>query len=366
MSIVAVNQVQAYAKGMVLFAPGDQGAAVYFILDGTVIASKGGEQVVLGPGGILGDVSFFGERPHFYAAVCATDVKAMTITKDNSAQVFASQPRIACTLLRELGQKTVDTDKMLFFQGIEVQKQESSSVRSGLFPQGHPVFSQRVPAEHNEYLFPTEVECPICKQQFSGMRTRTSRLQLDEQKADFRSIYRHFEPNFYYIWVCPKCLFAYPERQYGRLSQAMIRRGQNALKENPPSESFEFDGQRSLHQVITSYYLTTATFEKVGAPSDLWANLWLRLVWIYEDLGANDLALEAAEKSRQYFEEAMSTSARSAAGDQQLYLILGELDLRLGRSGEAFKNIHAAATMIGGDPRYKRMAADKIQDLRDR
>ncbi len=143
-------------------------------------------------------------------------------------------------------------------------------------------------------------------------------------------------------------MFAYPERQYKKIRRTAIQRGRQYLEESPPAAfSFAFDGQRTVQQVITSYYLAMRTFEVVGASPEQWANLWLRLVWIYEDLKEEQLALEAAEKARNYFAEAMSTTARSAAGDQQLYILLGELELRLGRGGEAFRNFHTAATMRG-------------------
>ena len=365
MSKVAANPLQAYAKGKVLFVPGDQPSAVYLVLDGTVIASQGEENVTLGQGAIIGDVAFFQETDHFYAAVCATDVKALEMTKDNIKEVFEKQPLIACSLLRELAIAATKVGQMYFEQGVEQPDREGVGSIGNLLPEGHPVFTGRAPASHNELLFSTEVDCPICKTRFTAMRTRTSRLQAAEHRPDFRAIYRNFEPNFYYIWVCPNCLFAYPERQYGRISQSAIRRGQAYLEEHPPQSSFVFDGQRTLNQVITSYYLALNTFEVVKATPEQWANLWLRLVWIYEDLNEEALAKKAAENAYRYFSEAMSTTSRSAAGDQQLYIIMGELDLRLGRGGDAFRNFHSAATMTGGDPRYKRMASDRIQDLRE-
>lgn len=365
MSRLVANPLQAYDKGKVLFVPGDLASSVYLVLEGMVIASQGDENVVLGPGAILGDLAFFQEREHFYAAVCATNVTAMEMTKDNIKEVFEKQPLIACSLLRELAITATKIGEMHFVQGVEQLDKEQARSGDHLLPEGHPVFTERVPASHNEFLFNTDVSCPICHTKFAGVRTRVSRLQAAEHRPDFRAVYRNFEPNFYYIWVCPNCLFAYPERQYGRISQGAIRRGQAHLEEHPPQTSFVFDGQRTLDQVITSYYLALDTFEVVRATPEQWANLWLRLMWIYEDLGEEARAKDAAEEASKYFAESMSATARSAAGDQQLYIIMGELNLRLGKGGDAFRNFHSAATMIGGDPRYKRMATDRIQDLRE-
>ncbi len=357
------NQVQSYPKGTTLFAPGDVAKAVQVVLEGTVVASHGDSQVILGPGAILGDVAFFREGAHRYRVICATDVTVLNITKDNGPQIIASQPRLALSLLAELAHKAKD-DELVFYQGRE--EKTESKVHSAQLPPGHPIFQEQVSVEYGEFLFSVDVQCPICQTNFAGTRVRTSRLQLQEQRADLRSIYRKFEPNYFYIWVCPKCLYAYPERHYESLSQTEITKGRKAWQDNPPGAPFAFDVPRTIHQVITSYYLAMNSFERVGASIEQWANLWLRLVWIYEDLDQPELALEASVKAQQYFSESLSTKSRSSAGDQQLYLILGELALRLGQAGDAFKNFWAATTIAGGDPRYKRMASDRILDLRKR
>lgn len=360
---MAVNHIQSYPRGTILFSPGDTATSVYVVLEGTVAASQGDRQENLGPGGILGDVAFFTESPHTYHAICATDVTVLNITMENGGKVLASRPRIALSLLAELARK-VKSDEMVFFQGREQRTEAQRD--EGVLPEGHPVFAERIPVEFNEFLFSTEADCPICQTRFTALRTRVSRLQLQEQRTDLRNIYRRFEPNYFYIWVCPNCRFAYPERQFNRLSQKAAAKGREAWQQNPPSDSFIFDLPRTIHQVITSYYLAMASFETVGASLEQWANLWLRLVWIYEDLEQEELMLNAAEKAKGYFAEALSTTSRSPAGDQAIYLILGELALRLGDTTEAFNNFRAATTMMGGDPRYKRMAADRIQDMREK
>lgn len=360
---MAVNHIQSYPRGTVLFSAGDKAAALHFILEGRVLVTKGEEQMLLGAGGILGDAAFFQEGSHNYTALCVGDVKALTITKENADKLVAKQPLIALSIMRELALKA-QTDELLFFQGKVEEDRSQAPSASGVLPEGHPAFLGAVPAEYGELLFPVEADCPICQGRFTGMRVRTSRLQLAEQKPDFRYVYRNFEPNYFYIWVCPHCLFAYPERQFKKVPISCIRRGQAAYQASPPTETFEFAVPRTVQQVITSYYLALKTADTVEAPLDLRANLWLRLLWIYEDLEAEELARTAAQKARHYFSQSMSQTARSPAGDQQLLLILAELDLRLGNAGEAFRNFHAAATLPGGDPRFKRMASDRILDLR--
>ncbi len=361
---MAVNHVQTFAKGTVLFSAGDPADAVFFIVAGKALALKGEQQVALGPGGFLGAVAFFQETSHTYTAVCATELKAIAITRETSREVVAKQPVIALALLKELALQVPQGEELTFFQGREETGQAQPVSAEAVLPKAHPVFEGCVPLEYGELVFPVEVECRACQTKFTGMRVRTSRLQLAEQRPDFRNIYRNFEPNYYYLWVCPHCLLTYPERQYDRLSEVAARRWQSFITAHPPQGTFEFSVPRTIHESISAYYLAMKTYEVIGASPDLWANLWLRLLWIYEDLGAADLARQAAEKARLYFAESLATTTRSAAGDQRLYLILGELDLRLDYRGEAYRNFHAAATMTGGDPRLKQLASDRIMDLR--
>ena len=360
---MTANNIRSFARGTALFSSGDPAVAAYFLLDGKVLVVRGEERLNLGPGAFLGAVAFFQEKAHTYTALCSSEVTAAVITKENSREIAAKQPAVVLSLLRELALQVPETEELTFFQGRLEEKVEAQAARQ-ILPDGHPVFSGTVPVEYGDLLFAVEAECPACGTKFSAMRTRVSRLQLAEQKPDFRTVYRNFEPNYFYLWVCPKCWFAYPERLFGRVAERAVRKWQEAVEAEPPTGTFEFSVPRAIQEAITAYYLAMRTYEVIGAPPDLWANLWLRLVWIYEDLQAGDLALKAAERARDYFAKTMATTAHTAAGDQRLHLILGELDLRLGRQGEAFRNFHAAATMSGGDTRLKRAAADRIQDLR--
>ncbi|NLJ81474.1 MAG: DUF2225 domain-containing protein [Firmicutes bacterium] len=362
---MAENYLQSYSSGTVLFSRGDASSSLYFLLEGTILASGEEESVELGMGAVLGELAFFKKTAHFYTAICATDVKVLEIRDDNLEGIFRKQPRLALSLIRELAQAVPSAaEKPIFFQGVEKKSADSALCLEHILPEGHPILKERVSAAHEEYLFRKKTACPICGTEFSGARTRHSRLQAVEHLPDFRIIYRDFDPNLYYIWVCPHCLFAYPERQYNKIPRRALKRGKSYFEKNPPGESFVFDGLRTMHQVIVSYYLAARSFEILGANDTQWANLWLRLVWIYEDLKQKSLMREAAKKSLHYFQEAMSKTVRSAAGDQQLYIIMAELSLRLGEESKAYRNLHRAATLEGGNPRYKHMAADRIQDLR--
>lgn len=77
----------------------------------------------------------------------------------HQCEIF-SQPRIALSLLYELAHKANAGD-MVFIQGLE--EQAASRGGAGALPPDHPVFDERVSMEYGEFLFTTQVECPIYK-----------------------------------------------------------------------------------------------------------------------------------------------------------------------------------------------------------
>ena len=166
--------------------------------------------MALGPGG-FGRCPFLSGKPHIYTAICTTEVTALTFTRENSRDLVAKQPLIALSLLRELALQVPQTEELVFIQGRQDEPAQTTSDQE-LLPAGHPALEGTVPLEYGDLLFPARWIVPSVKPGLPR-RTRTSRLQLEEQKPDFRNVYRNFEPNFFYLWVCPQCLFTYPERQ---------------------------------------------------------------------------------------------------------------------------------------------------------
>ena len=207
MSEVAVNHIQSCSKGTVLFSLGDS-LQRHTSFWGKALAIKAGSRWPWVQAA-LGAAAFFKGCPYLHA-VCSTELKVLVVTKETSRAIVAGQPAIALALMRELALQIPQTEELVFFQGRLEEKAEGVSAQQ-ILPEGHPVFAGSVPVEYGELVFPVEVECRACQTKFTAMRPRTSRLQLQEQRPDFRNVYRNFEPNFFYIWVCPKCLFAYPK-----------------------------------------------------------------------------------------------------------------------------------------------------------
>ena len=362
--------VAEFPKDTVLFSKGEQALAMYFVLSGKIEIRTDTQQMFVSTGAVIGDLAFLNEWPHTYGARCETDVRALQLDGKTILDVFERQPRIGYYVMKEVAAKAAgminETKAALKEEGASETEVTIPVSLNHLLPEDHPVFTDRAPETHDNFLFTKDVDCPVCKTSFQGTRIRVSRLMVQEHKPDFRTIYSDFDPLWYYVWVCPNCLFAYPARQYSKISRNMVHRAKRELERNPIADSFKFDERRTLHQVFLSYYLALRTYKITEATPQQWGNIWLRLVWLYEDNECTELIKYAAEQALKYFDEAMSTTWRSEAGDQKLYVIMGELCLRLDRNEEAFRYFRNAATIQHGDERYRRTAVDRIQDLRSK
>ncbi len=349
--------VKQKPRGTQLFKKGQEANAMYFVIKGEVEVGRD-KSYSVSTGAVLGAIDFLNGRLYNNSARCLTDVELLVITEANIITLFKNQPQVAYLILKLVAAKK--TGKQV---GKVSPRQEIKAKTKPILPEGHPQFDLVAPQSHDAFIFETEVTCPICNHNFSGTRMRESRMVTSNITSEFRTIYNDFEPLWYYIWVCPNCSFAYPHKQFTKVPRRSINRLQSKMtgKQTP---SLTFSPRRTLNEVFSSYYLALKTYEAVGALPQQFGNLWMRLVWLYEDANCNQWVDKAAENSLAYFEEALITSERSEAGDQKLYILMAELNLRLGSNNKGLDYLLQAVNLRQGIERYRRQAADKIQDIR--
>lgn len=351
-------KIEHKPRGTLLYAKGQPADAMYFIVQGTVEIT--GEQTELvGRGALLGALDFLNQLTRSQSARCITDTDLLVITKNNIISLFQTQPRFGYAVLKAVAAEAV---------GSEQAKAEPEPAKlqpltlEQVLPAGHPQFEITAPSEFDNYTFYTNAVCPVCAAEFPAVRLWESRLITKRVAPDFRVLYENMEPLWYYIWVCPSCSYAYPHKQFNKLSHVRALKLRNS--KDAGNCSFTFSPRRTLDEVFLSYYLTLNTFNLVEAAPHLFGNLWMRLVWLYEDCDQPEWAADAAEKALQYFQESLVSGRWSDAGDQRLYIIMAELHLRLNQKEEALRCYMEAANLRQGNARYCRLAADRIQDLR--
>src|SRR5205085_3713081 len=101
--------------GHVLVQPGEEGAGMFVVLDGTAnVELSGGTGVVCGPGEFIGELSLLVDGlVHTGRVRAATPVRCLAIGRDDFVRLLDTYPQIAVSMLRILARRLAQTDDLL-------------------------------------------------------------------------------------------------------------------------------------------------------------------------------------------------------------------------------------------------------------
>ncbi|ABZ84575.1 cyclic nucleotide-binding transcriptional regulator, putative [Heliomicrobium modesticaldum Ice1] len=238
---------------------------------------------------------------------------------------------------------------------------------SGLFPEGHRQYNVSTTVKDDVYLFDKKTACPICNHNFDIKAIRASKQKLKRVDPDFRQRFEDFEPLWYMIWVCPNCYYANFNFEYSQLTEVVKKRFRtNPIRLSFPRLGFQYSHPRTVDQVFTAYYLTLFFLQSGMPDPSRIAKVWLRISWLYDDVGDKAMSQFAAQKALEFFRQAYYGSNRSASidQDQRLSILLGELSMRNNEYEEAMKFFRGGIARRGGNPSLNRQAFDRYQDAK--
>lgn len=129
--LLAVAEDEQFIEGQVLIAAGDHRPALWFLAEGqvqVVLKTPHGEQqpvADLGPGSLLGEVSFVRPAPHSASVICKSVVRAWRLDRHRFDELQQTDAGLAMQLLSRLAeilaarlqatdqlwQKTLDNDE---------------------------------------------------------------------------------------------------------------------------------------------------------------------------------------------------------------------------------------------------------------
>ncbi len=101
--------------GHVLMQPGQEGAGLFVIIDGTVsVELPGGATFECGPGEFLGELSLLVDGlVHTGRVRAATPVQCLAISRADFAKLLGTYPQIAVSMLTVLARRLAATDQLL-------------------------------------------------------------------------------------------------------------------------------------------------------------------------------------------------------------------------------------------------------------
>jgi uncharacterized protein (DUF2225 family) len=402
-----ISRVKKYPQGTVVCAGGRSGGMIV-VLKGQVGVYSAyrtpDERLVnmLGPGGLFGEKAFFLGKDEAAAAVAMQDVIALPIEGKAAASFFRDEPGMALELAKEIcarleavcaaydklnghahdGPAHVRKPASARAEQKKGTLQESPAPVAAqgpapaatappdggaavvLFPEGHGRYELALHNEDRTYLMDREYTCPICKTEFKTLAVRSSRLVQESTDSDMRHRYKGVEPLYYDAVACPNCLYGALTEMFSKPDnpKADLRELQ-ALK---PSVPLRLGAQMDTDSVFASYYLALHCAPKCFLPRRLaTAKLHLKLSRIYQDCGdARMEEIEAQHALDDYLQFYLKEES-DPSQDQQICVVLGELNLKLGDIRNARDYFFKAKTNRQGSPILRDHAENRLSAIRE-
>lgn len=396
--LVKVCSVRKFGPQAIVFKEGDPGAEMFIILSGSVrvlIAAPNGNNVeiaILKAGDTFGEMSLF-EGMYRSATIQALEETAtVAVNESNFESVICQDPSLSLRIMKSLSgrirrqnaelakykdqlclnSQPLDTDPQTTIVEIKEEPMLENTQECHDFDklmQYIGKYRKFTPSNHSSYLFDKKIFCPVCDQAIDVKPFRSSKLRLKEVAPDYRHVYTDFDPLWYIVWVCPNCYYANFSTDFPNVSgreRERIKQLSNTAKDTFGSCLY---GSLSLTRVLTGYYLVLYWFQQLQTPLpdfEKLGKLWLKLSWLYHDVQEVEMSMAATKKALENFLRLLNESniKTSPAKDQYLYLLVGELSLKIGQIVEARKYFLQSILLKGGNEHMKQQAQNRIQELK--
>lgn len=108
------TEFDRFSAGATIFREGDPGQLMYVVLEGEVrLSVKGLEVDLLGPGGVMGEMSLIDTEPRSATATAITDCKLVPITERRFMFMVQQTPKFALQIMRVIADRLRAMDKRL-------------------------------------------------------------------------------------------------------------------------------------------------------------------------------------------------------------------------------------------------------------
>ncbi len=184
-------------------------------------------------------------------------------------------------------------------------------------------------------LFDKKVECPICKNEFTTKKVRTSRLRLLKRDEDFLNHYETENPIKYNIFVCPNCGYAAYDNKFDSID---VEEAEKIIRNiSTKWHKRDFGGVRDLEEAIETYKLAIVTASLTRTKELEFANLCLNIAWLNRLKDETEEEIRFLSLARERFIEAFNNESLvdTNMDDSKLSYLIAELSRRLGLKEDA-------------------------------
>ncbi|MDR5658992.1 DUF2225 domain-containing protein [Serpentinicella sp. ANB-PHB4] len=185
-----------------------------------------------------------------------------------------------------------------------------------------------------KFLYDKEVECPICKNNFSTKKVRTRALRVQKRDEDFCVTYKDINPIYYHMWICPECGYSASESEFNNVSKEQKEVFDDRVRKRWKKRAFGSD--RSFEEAEESYKLAILTGQILKKSQGYIASLCLKLAWLYREQN-HEKERDFLKYALSYFEDAYQNERFPIGGLDEVSLayLVGELNRRVGDPKES-------------------------------
>ncbi len=100
-----------YKEGHTIVRQGDEGEALFVVLEGRARVVRSGRTVVrLGPGDFFGEIAVLNKRPRTASVVADSPLRCLVLHRDELRKILADEPRAAWAMLGALAARRGGTN----------------------------------------------------------------------------------------------------------------------------------------------------------------------------------------------------------------------------------------------------------------
>ena len=377
-----------YEKGTVLAYQGEPATALFILLQGSAAKTvTGGPPASLQPGDLFGAEMLLPGSSYAATLVAMTELTALTLTPEALDELLATRTEAARELLwllvlqqpplgAVIPRPTAPTPAPASVSAPEaeaptpapapapaapeVMAETVTTERAELFLEGHGIYDLGMD-NNSPLLYQKSLTCPMCAHGFKAPAVRTSKLVAERTDSDLRVHYAGIEPLHYEAITCPKCWYSALLDQFEEADRSPSKRFFEEMLQLREGLPLDFAEPPDSVSVFASYYLALRCAPLCFYRHEtLLPRLWVKLGRLYEDCGDTALWNLCCERALEAYLYIYGHTDVPPAQLQQICYMLGELNMRLGRTREARRFFFEAKTDPMGTPAVKRMADQRL------
>ncbi|MDI6785678.1 MAG: DUF2225 domain-containing protein [bacterium] len=187
-------------------------------------------------------------------------------------------------------------------------------------------------------LWEKQVNCPICKNSFVAKNIKSSAVKVKERDTDFRGIYEGVNPNWYLVWVCPKCYYSCFREDFLSIKRKYVAVLQKDIqKRNAIARNSDFNKERNHYLALISYELAAHCYNITDGSKEKIGNLYLKASWLAREVKIWSLEKKFLKKALQCYLQAYESEPDLKMDNSLIVYLIGELNRRLGNYKEAIR-----------------------------